>query len=227
MKGNEIRRIVIEQAYRTNSGHIGSCLSVADILADLYGGRLRGLGPNDPQRDRFVLSKGHAAFALYAALHLRGWLTADELVEACKHGHPDYRTPGVEFSTGSLGMGITYAVGQAYALRGTGVNVYCLVSDAECQEGSVWEAARFAAEARLSNLTVIVDANGMQALGPIDNTRLMAKWLAFGWSALGGPTIVISPTRAGSGVSFMEGRLAWHYSTMSEEQYRQALAELA
>lgn len=246
MTGNDIRGIVLDQCYRTGANHIGSCLSVADILAALYGGILRGEGPDDPERDRFVLSKGHAAYALYAALMLRGWLKPGEIAAAFNHEHPDYRTPGVEFSTGSLGMGITYAVGQALALklRGSAARAFCLVSDAECQEGSVWEAADIASREALANLTVIVDSNGQQALGPMpgNNERLLARWHAFGWDTWGDvghdlqninrrdhhkPTAVVVRTISGKGVSFMERSLDWHYRSLDAETYKKAKAELA
>ena len=171
ISGQGIRRHVLEQSKRANVGHIGSALSVADILAALYGRVLRG-GPNDPDRDRFVMSKGHAALALYAALHLTGHLSTDVLMSYCGEGthlgvHPHHGLTGVDFSTGSLGQGLSMAAGAAMAarLQTSQRRVYALLSDAECNEGSVWEAAMFAGHHRLDNLVAIVDANGQQALG--------------------------------------------------------------
>ena len=169
---DRIRRIVIEQSKRANVGHIGSSLSVADILGTLYAGVLQGGGPADPERDRFVLSKGHASLALYAALHETGVIDADELASFCVDGsrlgtHPDHVLPGVDFSTGSLGHGLSLATGSALAARlsGSPRRTFVLLSDAECNEGSVWEAVMFAAHHRLGNLVAIVDVNGQQALG--------------------------------------------------------------
>ena len=153
---DRIRRIVIEQSKRANVGHIGSSLSVADILGTLYAGVLRGDGPDDPERDRFVLSKGHASLALYAALHETGVIDSAELSSFCVDGsrlgtHPDHVLPGVDFSTGSLGHGLSLATGSALAARlsGSDRRTYVLMSDAECNEGSVWEAVMFAAHHRL------------------------------------------------------------------------------
>src|SRR5262249_47594267 len=145
---------------------IGSSLSVVEILAALYGHVLRISSPEDVDRDRFILSKGHAALALYAALALKGWIPESELDTFCADNtllgvHPDAALPGVDFSTGSLGHGPSMATGAALAARlhGSSRRVYCLLSDAECNEGSVWEAAMFAAHHRLNNLTFIVDWN--------------------------------------------------------------------
>ena len=173
----QMREIILEQAYRAHVGHIGSALSVADILATLYSQVLQIPSPSDPGRDRFVLSKGHAALALYAALFLRGWISADMLNTYCENGtllgvHPERLLPGVDFGTGSLGMGISYATGAALAarLQDSKRRVFVLVSDAECNEGIVWESAIFAAHHKISNLYVIVDLNGQQALGYTKDT---------------------------------------------------------
>ncbi|MEP6993839.1 MAG: transketolase [Acidobacteriota bacterium] len=253
-----IRRIILERSYRAHVGHIGSALSVADILAALYGGQLRISDPSDADRDRFILSKGHAALALYAALHLRGWLTAQELESFCGDGtllgvHPDHRLQGVDFSTGSLGHGLSMGAGAALAARldRSDRRVVVLVSDAECNEGAVWEAAQFAAHHRLSQLAVIVDANGQQALGytrdVLDLEPLSERWGAFGWDvheldghdadgitrtfaalnmAAGPPHVLIARTTFGKGVSFMENRIKWHYWPMGPEEYAQALREV-
>ena len=251
----DIRRLVLEESKRANVGHIGSSLCIADILAVLYGGVLRVPDPSAPDRDRFILSKGHAALALYAVLHLRGWLSREELANYCVDGcllgvHPDRALPGIDFSTGSLGHGLTYAVGAALAarLQGSARRVFVLISDAECNEGSVWESVMFAAHACLSNLVVIVDVNGQQALGytaeVLDLAPLADKWRAFGWdvsdvdghdhrqltevltSTRGRPHVVIAHTVFGRGVSFMEGKVGWHYWPMSDSQYVVALEEI-
>jgi transketolase len=253
----ELRRIVLEQSKRANVGHIGSALSIADIVAVLYSGVLRGVGGDDPERDRFVLSKGHAALALYAALHLRGVLDSDELDSFSGDGtllgtHPERELRGVDFTSGSLGQGLSTACGAALAARldASERRVFCLVSDAECNEGSTWEAAMFAGHRRLGNLTAIVDVNGQQALGytrdVLDLEPLPARWSSFGWEALevdghdhdavraalerpsadGRPRAVIARTEFGHGVSFMTSRIEWHYLPLDDEQYRLALAEV-
>lgn len=229
-----MRRIILTQSRKANVGHIGCCLSVVEILTALYGGVLRIASPDDPQRDRFVLSKGHAALALYAVLSARGWISQTELDEFCKDGssiavHPEHAVRGVDFSTGSLGQGITMAAGAALAarLQHSSRRVFCLISDAECNEGSTWEATMFAAQHKLGNLQVIVDWNGQQALGTtrdvLDLPNLAERWRAFGWhtsevdghsvpqlvetlSSYNGeaPHIVLARTVFGRGVSYME-----------------------
>ena len=255
MSGRAIRRHVLEQSKRANVGHIGSALSVADILASLYGDVLKGR-PNDPDRDRFVMSKGHAALALYAALHLAGHITHEVLETYSGDGselgvHPHHGLIGVDFSTGSLGQGLSMAAGAALAARmqGSRRHVYALASDAECNEGSVWEAAMLAAHHRLDNLVVIIDSNRQQALGytadVISLEPLEERWRAFGWdvhsvdgndqraitSAIAGlrsglPHALIAHTTFGKGVSFMESRIQWHYMPMNDEQYALALHEI-
>jgi transketolase len=253
-----IRKIIIEVSRRAYVGHIGSALSVADLLAVLYGKILRNAGTDDPLRDRFILSKGHAAPALYAALHLKG-LLADGLLETfCTDNsllgvHPDHNLDGVDFSTGSLGHGLSYGAGVALAARlsGAAYRAFVLVSDAECNEGSLWETVMFAAHHKLSNLVAIVDDNGQQALGMtrdvLDLSPPAEKWSAFGWrvheidghdpaeiektlatldTASGPPNVVIAKTVCGKGVSFMEGKVEWHYMPLSAEQYVQALKDL-
>jgi transketolase len=253
----ELRRIVLEQSKRANVGHIGSALSIADLVAVLFGGVLRGVGDDDPDRDRFVLSKGHAALALYAALHLRGVLDPDEVESFCGDGtllgtHPERELRGVDFTSGSLGQGLSTACGAALAARldGSERRVFCLLSDAECNEGSTWEAAMFAGHRRLGNLTAIVDANGQQALGytrdVLDLEPLAARWESFGWDAreVDGhdhdairaafeqapadvrPRAVVARTEFGHGVSFMTNRIEWHYLPLDDDQYRLALAEV-
>ena len=231
-----IRQIVLEQSKRAHVGHIGSCLCVADILAVLYGEVLRISSPDDPERDRFVLSKGHAGLALFGALAVNGLIPESALETFCGDNsllgvHPEAGLPGVDFSTGSLGQGLCMATGAALAakLQGSGRRVYCLISDAECNEGSVWEAAMFAAHHGLDNLTVILDWNGQQAFGRTQEVlncpNLAERWQAFGWrtSEVDGhsheellqalrpglpsdqqPRIVLARTTFGKGVSFME-----------------------
>ncbi len=255
---DRIRRIVIEQSKRANVGHIGSSLSVADILGTLYAGVLQG-GPADPERDRFVLSKGHASLALYAALHETGVIGPDELASFCVDGsrlgtHPDHVLPGIDFSTGSLGHGLSLATGSALAARlaGSPRRTFALMSDAECNEGSVWEAVMFAAHHRLGNLVLVVDVNGQQALGytheVIDLSPLDDRWRAFGWdvhtvdghdcagmrAVIDGlargevrPHVLLAQTVFGRGVSYMEREIAWHYLPMDDDHYATALAELA
>jgi transketolase len=231
----QMRRIVLSQSRRANVGHIGSCLSVVEILSALYSSVLRAASPGDPDRDRFILSKGHAGLALYAALVLRGWLAEAALETFCQDNtllavHPEVGVPGVDFSTGSLGHGLSFACGAALAarLQASRRRVFCLISDGELDEGSVWEAAMFAAHHRLSNLHVIVDSNGQQALGRtcdvMDTSNLAPRWQAFGWrtaevdghsvpqlaEALAAPSldqrphIVVAKTVFGKGVSYME-----------------------
>jgi transketolase len=259
VSANRIRRIVLEQSKRAGVGHIGSALSVVEIIAALYANALRIDQTFDHDRDRFVLSKGHAALALYAALFLRGWITEDELntfrADASLLGvHPERALRGVDFSIGSLGHGLSFGAGSALAarLRGSARRVFVLVSDAECNEGSIWEAAMFAAHHRLSNLTAIVDLNGQQAFGytaeVLAPSPMADRWRGFGWdvrevdghdvNALtqamrepdvsdAPPRVIIARTTFGKGVSYMEGQIKWHYYPMSDQQYAEALAEIA
>jgi transketolase len=228
-----LRRIILIQSKRANVGHIGSSLSVVEILVALYGGVLRISSPSDPDRDRFILSKGHAGLALQAALSLRGWISAEEVNTYCgdnsKMGvHPEPGLPGVDFATGSLGMGLSFAAGAALAARmqGSSRRVFCLLSDAECNEGSTWEAAMFAAHQKLSNLCVILDWDGQQAFGlthdVMNCSNQAERWQAFGWHAVEVdghsladltaamsqpgeiPQIILAKTVFGKGVSYME-----------------------
>jgi transketolase len=233
--GNRIRQIVLRESKRAHVGHIGSCLCVADILAVLYENVLRIPAPRDSDRDRFILSKGHAALALFAAVSLKGLIPESALATFCGESsllgvHPESELPGIDFSTGSLGQGISFAAGAALAARmqGSHRRVFALVSDAECNEGSLWEAAMFAAHHGLDNLTVILDWNGQQAFGStrevLDCSNMSERWRAFGWrttevdghsepellAALTQPVseakphIVLARTVFGKGVSFME-----------------------
>lgn len=254
LSSRHLRRLILEESYRAGVGHIGSALSIVDVVAALYGGAIRAIGPRDPDRDRFVLSKGHAALALYAALHLRGWLTREELKTYCADAsllgvHPSHLLPGVDFSTGSLGQGLSFAAGAALAARMQQADrrAYAVLSDAELNEGSTWEAAMFAGHHALANLVVVVDMNGQQALAPtsevIDQSRAADHWRAAGWDvrevdghdphailrhlrpAAGKPLVLLARTICGRGISYMERQVAWHYLPMSDEQYARALGE--
>jgi transketolase len=253
----QIRLAILSGSKLANVGHIGSALSVVEIIAALYGQVLRISAPDDPDRDRFILSKGHAALALYAALRARGWIDEEGLASYCgDHSlagtHPDHQLPGVDFSTGSLGQGLSFGAGAALAARlsGSGRRVYVLVSDAECNEGSVWESVMFAAQHRLSNLIAIIDVNGQQALDHtrrvLDLSPLEARWAAFGWQthvvdghdlteltralscdeSSSAPQVVVARTVFGKGVSFMEGQIKWHYMPMNDDEYRQAVEQV-
>jgi transketolase len=250
-----IRRQTIEHAKRANVGHIGSALSVADLLAVLFEGVLQIPSVDDPDRDRFILSKGHAALALYCALHGRGTLTTEQLAGYCTDGsllgaHPEHRLVGVDFSTGSLGQGLSVGAGAALAarLQGSQRRVFVLVSDAECNEGALWEAVMFAAHHGLDNLVAIVDENGQQALGHtrdvLDLSPLSERWRAFGWDVVevdghdhdalraalepagDAPRALIAHTTFGKGVSYMENEIKWHYWPMSDAEYARAVTEL-
>ncbi len=254
----QVRRIILEQAKRAHVGHIGSALSIADIVTVLYGEVLRIRHPQDPERDRFVLSKGHAALAVNAAFFLKGWLSEEELNTYCGDGsllgvHPEHGLAGVDFATGSLGHGLSLAAGAALAarLQASPRRAFALLSDAECNEGSVWEAVMFAAHHKLSNLIAIVDLNGQQAMGYTEQvlslSPMAARWRAFGWdvheadghdipglksaltsfgTASGPPHVLIAHTVFGKGVSFMERQIKWHYWPMSDGEYGQAAAEI-
>lgn len=250
-----IRRAIIEQSRRANVGHIGSALSVADLVAALYAGTLQLDGP---ERDRFVLSKGHAALALYAALELTGRIPAGSLDTFCGPDtrlgvHPEHALEGVDFCTGSLGQGLSLGTGAALAarLQGSSRRAFVLLSDAELNEGSVWEAAMLAAHHRLDNLVALVDVNGQQALGytrdVLDLGAVEDRFAAFGWDTVvvdghdtgaiaraidstaqrpGRPHVIVAMTTFGKGVSFMESRIEWHYLPLDAEQHAQALQEL-
>lgn len=255
--GQQIRQIILEQSKRANVGHIGSALSIADLVAALYTD-IQVAHPDDSDRDRFVLSKGHASLAIYAVLFLKGWITEEVLNTFCTDGtllgvHPEHQLAGIDFSTGSLGQGLSLGVGAALAarLQQSPRRVFVLVSDAECNEGSLWEAIMFAAHHQLANLIVIVDLNGQQALGHtqeiLNLSPMTDRWRAFGWdvhevdghsvaairdaiahlnTTSGQPHVLIAHTVFGKGVSYMEGQIKWHYWPMSDEDYQQALAEV-
>jgi transketolase len=256
--GATLRRWIIQRSFAAGVGHIASGLCVADIMAVLWADVLRKPGSNDPDRDRFVLAKGHAALCLYAAMHWRGLIDEPTFHGFCANGsqlgvHPEPGLPGIEVATGSLGQGLSVACGIALALerRQSPARVFVLLSDAECNEGQVWEAAMFAAQHRLNNLVAIIDFNGMQALGDtreiLDQSNLRDRWKAFGWDSLevdghdeaalrdalttriagrAGPAAIVARTIQGKGVSFMERQLEWHYRNLTPELAAQAVCEL-
>jgi len=256
--GHRVRRHVLEQSRRAHVGHIGSALAVSDLVALIYDRLLKGQDPDGDDRDRVVLSKGHAALALYAALHLAGYITQADLDTYCGDDsllgvHPEHALKGVDFSTGSLGQGLSIAAGAALAARmqASKRRVFAIVSDAECNEGSIWEAVMFAAHHKLSNLIAIVDINAQQAFGytkdVLDLEPLGEKWSAFKWdvhevdghdvdqmqklvegfdTSNGPPHVLLARTTFGRGVSYMESQIQWHYWPMSDEQYAQALEEI-
>ena len=253
-----IRKIILEQSFRAHVGHIGSALSIADIISTLYSSILNISSPDDPNRDRFILSNGHTSLALYAALYLRGWISETELNTYCSDGtylgtHPEHRLNGVDFCTGSLGQGFSYGAGAALAARLQKSNrrSFVLISDAECNEGALWETVMFSAHHQLSNLVTLIDLNGQQAFGYTRNvlnlSSMAERWRAFDWDVCevdghdpdelidtisgldtveGPPHVLIAHTTFGKGVSFMENQIKWHYWPMSEEEYKQALEDL-
>ena len=260
-RANILRRHVIRMTALAGSGHPGGSLSAAEIVACLYFHVLRHdpKNPDWPDRDRFVLSKGHACPVVYAALAECGYFPVEELWTLRKlgsrlQGHPDMRkTPGVEMSTGSLGQGLSAAVGMALAGRidRRRYHVYVLLGDGEIDEGQVWEAAMAAAHFKLSNLTAILDYNKLQLDGPVfeimDHSPVAEKWRAFGWNVLeidghnvrqilwalsperrvpGRPTMVVAHTVKGKGVSFMEGNVKFHGVAPTKEEAVRALREL-
>jgi len=259
----DIREGIIEGTHAAKSGHPGGSLSAADIFAFLYFEELQNIDPKNPRkpdRDRFVLSKGHCAPGLYAALAERGYFDKSELT-TLRHtgsflqGHPNMsETPGVDMSTGSLGQGISAAVGMAYAAKhwGDTYRVYALLGDGELEEGEVWEAAMLAGNHKLDNLCVIVDNNNLQidgTIGEVNSTQpITDKFKAFNFHVVevtdgndfdqlraafkearatkGAPTCIVAHTIKGKGVSFMENKVGWHGKAPNDEQYAQAMAEL-
>ncbi len=256
-----IRMAVVEGTFRAKSGHPGGSLSIADVLAYLYTEELR-VDPKNPDwadRDRFVMSKGHCAPALYGALALRGFFPEEEIkslrhIGAMLQGHPCMTTtPGVDMSTGSLGQGVSTAVGMALAakLDGKDYRAYAILGDGEIQEGQVWEAAMFAAHKKLSNLCVIVDNNDLQIDGTMDEVNspypIPEKFVAFGFNVVeidghdfeqiaaafeaarackDKPTAIVMKTVKGKGVSFMENQVGWHGKGPNAEEYEKAMQEL-
>ncbi len=256
-----IRLDILDQTHAAGSGHPGGSLSIADVITYLYFCEMNvdPQNPKCPTRDRFVLSKGHTAPALYGALAEKGFFAREELLGLRKihsflQGHPDMKgTPGVDMSTGSLGLGVSAACGMALAAKidGLSYRTYTMLGDGESEEGQVWEAMMFAAHYKLDNLVVMIDWNGLQIDGPV--TEIMnptphdKKLEAFGFHVMvvdghdfdeiekafekaktvkGKPTAIIFKTTKGKGVSFMENQVDWHGVAPNDEQYEKAVAEI-
>lgn len=259
---NEIRKDIVRSIHSAKAGHPGGSLSAADVFTYLYFEELNvdPANPDDPKRDRFVLSKGHTAPGLYAALAHKGFFPVEDMI-TLRHigshlqGHPDMKgTPGIDMSSGSLGQGISAAVGMALAakMRGDSYRVYTLLGDGEIQEGQVWEAAMFAGDRKLDNLVMIVDNNGLQIDGDIADVcspyPIDKKFEAFNCHAInvedgndmdqlkaafdearsvkGMPSVIILKTVKGKGVSFMENVASWHGIAPNDEQFQAAMEEL-
>lgn len=258
---NAVRKRILTMAYKGNSAHVACALSCVEILVALYNGILNISVENikNPLRNRFILSKGHGAMALYAVLENAGIVSAEMIEKYATDGavlaeHPcSITTPGIEFSTGSLGHGPGVACGMAFAAKfdRSSSRIFVLCSDGELNEGSVWEAVLFANAHKLDNLVLIVDHNCMQALGKTDDIipllSLAKKFKSFGWAVKevdghdvkrlykvlnnipfeeGKPSVVIAHTVKGKGVSFMENNLLWHYKPPNEEELKMAIAEI-
>ncbi len=257
----EVRKGIIEEVYSAKSGHPGGALSCADILTVLYFNQMNidEKKPNDPNRDRLVLSKGHAAPALYSVLAQKGYFDKELLQTFRKigsnlQGHPDMnKVPGVDMTTGSLGQGISTAVGMAIASKmdSAGCRIYCVIGDGEIQEGQVWEALMAASKNKLDNLCVILDNNNLQIDGEIEKVggmnNITEKFLSFGFNVVNidghnidslvdafttarqtkeKPTAIIAKTIKGKGVSFMENKAEWHGKAPSEEEYKMAILNI-
>jgi transketolase len=260
-RARQSRRTILEIITRAGSGHPGGSLSAIDIITALYFHHMRHdpAHPGWPDRDRFVLSKGHACPAWYVTLAAAGYFDPQHLwtlreINSILQGHPDMtRTPGVEMSTGSLGMGFSAAIGMALAGKRDGrpYRVYVMLGDGESQEGAIWEGALFAAHYQLDNLVAIVDRNGLQQTGPTEERirldPLADKWRAFNWdvqeidghdmaaivaaleraaTAGGRPHVIVARTTKGKGVSFIEGVVGFHGKALTPAELQRALAEL-
>ncbi len=261
LKAKEARKHIIEMIYHARSGHPGGSLSAIDIILTLYYNFMKH-DPKNPKwkyRDYFILSKGHVCPALYTALAMTGYFPVEELNTFRKlgsrlQGHPHMlKTPGVEVSSGSLGQGLSVANGIALSLRydKKDNHVYCMVGDGEMDEGQIWEAISTAAHYKLDNLTMIIDFNGLQIDGKIDEVKkkspLKNKLEAFDWNVIGinghnfeniiegfnralkykgKPTAIIAKTVKGKGVSFMENNPAWHGKAPNDEEFKKAMEEL-
>jgi len=257
----EIRLLALEGVHAAKCGHPGGSLSIADILAYLYFDKMN-IDPKNPKmenRDRFVLSKGHTAPALYGALAAKGFFPKDEIkklrqVDSFLQGHPDMKgIPGVDMTTGSLGLGYSAACGMALAgkIDKKDYRVYAVIGDGESEEGQIWEASMFAAHYHLDNLCVILDWNGLQIDGPITEvmnpTPYPEKFAAFGFNVIsidghdydqiekaftdaenckGRPTVIIAKTTKGKGVSYMENQVAWHGKAPNDAEYEQGVKDL-
>jgi transketolase len=255
----KIRRHIVEASHKSGIAHIGSALSIADIIAVLYNDVMRIFpdDPNNDKRDRLILSKGHAGLAVYAALAEKGFFPVSEITTQGANGsrlsgHVSHKNmPGVELSTGSLGMGLSVGAGMSVAAKRDGKkhNIFVVLGDGECAEGSVWEAVMFAGHNNLSNLKAIVDCNKLQANDRCENIiswkNITANWSSFGWhvieidghdiamlkSALKfnhglKPVCVIAHTIKGKGVSFMEDEKIWHHLSPQGSDYVNAVKEL-
>lgn len=259
---NKIRKEIIKQVYNAKSGHPGGSLSIADIMAVLYFYELNidEKNPKWENRDRFVLSKGHCVAALYAALAIRDYFDLDELrtfrkTEGILQGHPDMKkVAGVDMSTGSLGQGLSAAVGMAMAgkLDKKDYRVYTILGDGEIEEGQIWEATMAASQYKLDNLCVIIDNNNLQIDGTIEEVMnsypIYEKIKSFGFEVMSidghnieeilgafekaktvknKPTCIIAKTVKGKGVSFMENKVEWHGKAPNEDQFNEAMKELS
>ena len=254
----DLRQKIVDMVYYGRDGHIPSSFSIVDIIDWLYSGVLNvnPLKPNDDNRDYFILSKGHGCLAFYVTLHKRGFINDTDIEQFCKKGgilgeHPDVnKVPGVENSGGSLGHGLSYAVGIAmgFKIQSKKNNLIVLMGDGECHEGTVWEAAHVARNQNLNNIVAIIDWNqsGMQLL-PYE--ELVNKWHAFGWDVqeanghdpkslqnaysklmerpTDAPKVIISHTIKGKGVSFIEGHGPWHHKIPNDTEYKEIMKELA
>mgnify|MGYP001568089451 CR=1 FL=1 len=261
-KTKELRKEIFKTICKGGGGHIPASLSIVVILTVLYHGNILKVDPkkpDDPERDRFILSKGHACVALYAILADRGFFDKQHLDNFGKRGailggHPDmHKIPGVEASTGALGHGLPFGVGMALAgkMDKKDYRVFILLGDGECQEGSIWEAALFAPQHKLDNLTAIIDYNKLQAMDRLDKIvsldPLVDKWRAFGWEVRevdghdisglqsifksipfvsGKPNLIIAHTIKGKGISLMENIPIWHFRLPNEEEMKAICQEL-
>ena len=258
---NEVRKNIVTGLHSAKSGHPGGSLSAADMVTFLYYEEMNvdAKNPKNPNRDRFVLSKGHAAPVLYGVLAEKGFIPKEDIVTLRKpdsylQGHPDMKhTPGVDMSSGSLGQGVSTAVGMALAgkIDNADYRVYSILGDGELEEGQVWEAAMFAGFRKLDNLVVIVDNNGLQIDGKVDEVcspyPIDKKFEAFNFHVInidahnfdeiraalkearetkGMPTAIIMKSIKGKGVSFMENQASWHGAAPNDEQFEQAMEEL-
>lgn len=262
VQANTIRKDILKMIYNIQSGHLGGSFSMVEVLTALYFDEMH-YDPKNPylrDRDRFVLSKGHTAPALYATLANAGYFPKEKLmtsfrrIDSMMQGHPDMKkTPGVEMTSGSLGIGLSAANGMALGNRHQGIDarVYCMIGDGEINEGQIWEAAATASHYHLDNLTAIIDVNGLQNDAETKKVKDMLdiaeKWKAFGFNTIeinghdfneifaaldaardckGRPTAIISHTIKGKGVSFMENVVAFHGKTPTKEEYENGMAEL-
>ena len=258
---NDVRLGIIESVYSAGCGHPGGSLSIADILTYLYYEEMNvdAKNPKMPERDRFVLSKGHTAPALYSVLAEKGFFPKSDLktlrqIDSHLQGHPDMKgTPGVDMTTGSLGLGFSAACGMALSgkVYNAPYRVYAVLGDGESEEGQVWEAAMFASHYKLDNLCIVLDLNGLQIDGPIaevmNPTPHDEKFKAFGWHVItvdahsfneleaafaeaktvkGKPTVIIAVSVKGKGVSYMENKCEWHGQAPKEDLYKVAVEEL-